>query len=116
MPQIIRSVIREGIWYGEIAGLEEGDEVSVEVHERTLSNVRVSVAGNNYRIVVPIPPQMIAAGVNTFVLSAAGESFGNFTVIAGELAADDLRAEVALLRSELDMLKRAFRRHLRETI
>jgi hypothetical protein len=28
---------------------------------------------------------------------------------------DDLRAEVDLLRAELDMLKRAFRRHCLET-
>jgi hypothetical protein len=29
---------------------------------------------------------------------------------------DDLRAEVDLLRAELDMLKRAFRRHCLETM
>ena len=40
---------------------------------------------------------------------------GDFTLMAGDAVADDLRAEVELLRAELDMLKRAFRRHCLET-
>ena len=43
------------------------------------------------------------------------EVLGSFTLIAGEALGDDLRAEVSLLRAELDMLKRAFRRHCLET-
>jgi hypothetical protein len=38
-----------------------------------------------------------------------------FTLIAGDVLGDDIRAEVDLLRAELDMLKRAFRRHCVET-
>ena len=45
----------------------------------------------------------------------ANVKLGDFTLIAGEPLADDLRAEVELLRAELDMLKRAFRRHCLET-
>ena len=37
------------------------------------------------------------------------------TLMAGEVLGDDLRVEVDLLRAELDMLKRAFRRHCLET-
>jgi outer membrane protein assembly factor BamA len=36
-------------------------------------------------------------------------------LIAGEALGDDIRVEVELLRDELDMLKRAFRRHCVET-
>ena len=36
-------------------------------------------------------------------------------LVAGEALAHDLRAEIDLLRAELDMLKRAFRRHCLET-
>ena len=36
-------------------------------------------------------------------------------MITGEPLGDDIRAEVELLRAELDMLKRAFRRHCLET-
>ena len=36
--------------------------------------------------------------------------------LAGEALAHDIRAEIDLLRAELDMLKRAFRRHCLETM
>jgi len=45
-----------------------------------------------------------------------GGKLGSFTVIAGEALGDDIRAEMDLLRAELDMLKRAFRRHCLETM
>jgi hypothetical protein len=36
--------------------------------------------------------------------------------MAGEVLSDDFRSEVSLLRAELDLLKRAFRRHCLETM
>ena len=67
---------------------------------------------------VPIPKDAIADGVQTFVIvdMSDGTKLGDFTLIAGEAAAEDLRSEVELLRAELDMLKRAFRRHCLETM
>lgn len=44
-----------------------------------------------------------------------GQALGDFSIIAGDAAGEDIRAEMALLRAELDMLKRSFRRHCRET-
>jgi hypothetical protein len=43
------------------------------------------------------------------------ETLAHFTIITGVAMEDDMRAEVDLLRQELDMLKRAFRRHCLET-
>ena len=37
-------------------------------------------------------------------------------LVAGDALAYDLRTEIALLREELDLLKRAFRRHCLETM
>ena len=37
-------------------------------------------------------------------------------MITGEPVEDDLRGEIDLLRAELDMLKRAFRRHCIDTM
>ena len=48
-------------------------------------------------------------------VSVCGVGCGGPMRIAGEAVSDDLRAEVELLRAELDMLKRAFRRHCLET-
>jgi propanediol dehydratase small subunit len=41
-----------------------------------------------------------------------GEEIGDFTVIAGEILAGDLRAKIAQLRAELDLLKTVGRREL----
>jgi hypothetical protein len=40
---------------------------------------------------------------------------GSFSIVAGDALAEDIRAELSLLRAELDMLKKAFRRHCVET-
>jgi hypothetical protein len=66
---------------------------------------------------VPIPISAIADGVQVFVITDGihDKTLGQFTLIAGEVLGDDIRSEVELLRAELDMLKRAFRRHCVET-
>ena len=46
------------------------------------------------------------------VALATGEKIGDFTVIAGEILAGDLWAEIAQLRAELDFLKTVVRREL----
>ncbi|MDA8740151.1 hypothetical protein N9M73_03340 [Rhodobacteraceae bacterium] len=43
------------------------------------------------------------------------EVLARFTLIGGDLVDQDLRAEIDLLRAELDLLKRAFRRHCADT-
>ena len=66
---------------------------------------------------VPIPAELLSDGVQTFLIrdTDSGETLESFSILAGEALADDIRAEVELLREELDMLKRAFRRHCLET-
>lgn len=67
---------------------------------------------------VPVPADRIADGVQTFVISdqTSGEALGSFALLSGDALSYDIRAEVTLLREELDMLKRAFRRHCLETM
>lgn len=45
---------------------------------------------------------------------ASGEVLDRITLMSGAPLDEDIRAEVALLRDELEMLKRAFRRHCAE--
>ncbi|MEP5762215.1 MAG: hypothetical protein ABJ327_23465 [Litoreibacter sp.] len=61
---------------------------------------------------------LLADGVQTFLIidRPTGETLDSFTIITGEPLNDDIRAEVDLLRAELDMLKKAFRRHCLETL
>jgi hypothetical protein len=41
-----------------------------------------------------------------------GAVLDRVTLLAGDALDEDIRAEVVLLRDELEMLKRAFRRHV----
>ena len=64
-----------------------------------------------------LPVKRLSDGVQTFVIEDAttGDALAHETIFAGQIIEDDIRAEVALLRAELDLLKRAFRRHCSES-
>ena len=72
---------------------------------------------NQWSVRVPIPIELIGDGAQTFLIfdRDTGKTLDSFTIITGEPLSDDLQAEVDLLRAELDMLKKAFRRHCVET-
>lgn len=63
-----------------------------------------------------LPVERLSDGVQTFVIEDAstGDALAHETIFAGEVVDDDIRSEVSLLRAELDLLKRAFRRHCSE--
>ncbi len=113
---------RNGLWEGRIQGKPAyGGRPSVEVRLRDelIEDARLSEGETDgqWNIAVPIPAHAIAEGVQTFVIydTASDTKLGHFTLIGGDPAGDDMMAEIELLRAELDMLKRAFRRHCLET-
>lgn len=112
--------MRHGIWQGTIVQSGSGvPQIKVTHLGNDVPGVQLSENEDmgTWLVQVPIPPEAIADGVQVFVLSDAtdDEKLGEFTLIAGEALGDDIRAEMELLRAELDMLKRAFRRHCVET-
>ncbi|KIN75345.1 hypothetical protein Z945_174 [Sulfitobacter noctilucae] len=118
--QLTKTKMKEGVWQGIILGMGE-DEPQVEVtHEgRVLSDVLMThnQSADHWVLSIPIPPQAIADGVQTVMIhdKQNDTKIGHITLMAGDELAEDLRAEVNLLRAELDMLKSAFRRHCVET-
>ena len=70
-----------------------------------------------WHVKLQLPADVLTDGVQTFLLvdAGSGETLDSFTIITGEPLGNDLRAEIDLLRAELDMLKKAFRRHCVET-
>lgn len=113
--------LRNGVWEGRITGAGDIKPIlGVRYLDRYVENVRLSEANEPgaWDIAIPIPSEAVADGVHTFLITdeVDDDQLGGFTLIAGEPVADDLRAEVELLRAELDMLKRAFRRHCLETM
>ncbi len=126
MSQLSLTKIRisQGVWHGEL--LASGTEnVQPQVEVRHMDKVLQGVTlkedpeqKGRFGLSVPIPVEFLGDGVQTFVISDAdnGDRLGDFNIITGQPMRDDIRAEMNLLREELDMLKRAFRRHCVETM
>lgn len=108
----LRPIRFEGaIWEGHLTS-ENEPHISVLYLDEPLPDVEIKPAADGWSIQVPVPLSVLSEGVHCITIfdSATDEKLGDFTIIAGVPAADDMRAEIALLRAELDMLKRAFRR------
>lgn len=112
--------MRQGIWEGMVKQTGTGvPQIRVTHLDITVPDVEVKEAETEgyWQVQVPVPTAAISDGVQVFVIADATDdtTLGQFTLIAGEVLGEDLRTEVELLRAELDMLKRAFRRHCTET-
>ena len=99
------------IWEGHLTG-DTSPQVEAQYLGEYLPDVEINRAADGWVLSVPVPVTALSEGVHCVVIRdlLTGQKLGDFTIIAGSPSADDLRAEVALLRAELDMLKRAFRR------
>lgn len=112
----------EGVWEGQLTQNGEGNtqpDIEVTHLERPIPGVQVieNEAGGFWTLRVQIPVGVIADGVQVFLIRdrRAGVTLDSFTLMSGDALGYDIRAEMALLREELDMLKCAFRRHCLET-
>jgi hypothetical protein len=111
------SRIRAGKWEGVIAS-PEAPEVELLHLGQALPGLEIAGGeGGKWQVSVPIPAEILTDGVMTLVVHdiRADATLGRVALMAGEPLAEDLRAEIDLLRAELDLLKKAFRRHCVET-
>lgn len=113
----------EGVWEGVLARRGPGTgapKIEVTHLQRPVEGIEViaRAEAGDWVLRVPVPPEAIADGVQTFVISDAdsGAVLESFALMAGDVLSYDIRAEMALLREELDLLKRAFRRHCLDTM
>ncbi len=114
-PTLVDSRISAGIWQGAIAGLGAATpQINITHLGQALAEVAVDHDSTRdlWRVSVPIPSELINDGVQVFAVSTAdGTRLGSFSLLAGNALDDDLRAEIGLLRAELDLLKQSFRKH-----
>lgn len=111
-----QSQIRAGRWEGIFAA-EARPALEVVHLGAVLEGLKVSEAGEGkWALSLPIPAETLSDGVQTYLLRAPGtaEVLGRFVIVAGAPLDDDLRAEIELMRAELELLKSAFRRHCAE--
>ena len=122
--QLTQTRIFQGTWEGVVlhAGGDEpaAPQIAVTHQGKPLSGVEQTpdpAHPGQWRLRVAIPPAALSDGVQTFLVHDTGtdQQIGVFSIAMGDALEGDIRAEVNLLRAELDMLKRAFRRHCVET-
>lgn len=116
--ELTRTRLVAGVWEGVLTG-GPGDPppLVAEYRGRAIDAPSVARGEDSWTVRLALPAEVIADGVQTVVIAdgATGDVLESLVLIAGDALAEDLRAEVDLLRAELDMLKRAFRRHCVET-
>lgn len=121
MPELTltKKRMQSGVWHGVIAGAAQKPDISVTHLDADIPDVTVVATEDDatWVLQIPIPSNILSDGMQTLLIvdRTTGQPLDNISFMAGEALGDDLRAEVDLLREELDMLKRAFRRHCVET-
>lgn len=120
LKRLTKTRIKGGVWEGVLTAEGAAPRLEVMLLERAMPGVMVEAVADrtaHWAVRVPIPAEVLTEGVQTFLIREVGsvETLAHFTIITGVAMEDDMRAEVDLLRQELDMLKRAFRRHCLET-
>lgn len=111
--------LHHGVWSGVLSGWPAGPapELVLLHGGEEVAGVDVTPAdGGDWRVEVRVPDAVISDGAHALTIAetGGGAPLASFTLIAGDALRDNIRAEVALLRAELDMLKRAFRHHARQ--
>lgn len=119
-PALTATRLFEGVWEGVLTGYQDTPEIVATYLDAPLDGVTVTPGEDKtcWLLQVPVPALALSEGLQTIVISdkRTGATLNSFTILAGRDLDDDIRSEVALLRAELDMLKKAFRRHCVETM
>lgn len=121
--KLTKTRLFEGVWEGVLTATDSGNlqpEIEVTHQQERVEGVEVieDPDRKHWVVRVPVPAERIADGVQTFLIQDArtGDTLDSFALLAGDALSYDIRAEMMLLREELDMLKRAFRRHCLDTM
>lgn len=112
---LTKTRFRGGVWEGLLTGAGAAPPRLVLRHrDETLPGPDVTPGQDAFLVQARVPADRIADGLQTFVIATADDAavLASFAIYAGEDVAEDLRAQVDLLRAELDLLKQAFRRHV----
>jgi hypothetical protein len=118
--ELTKTTMKMGVWQGIInCPDDQKPQIEVTFQDAPVDDVNVAAHSDDgsWMLSVPVPVSAIADGVQTLLIvdAARKEQIGHITLLAGDVLGDDIRAEMDLLRAELDMLKRAFRRHCLDT-
>lgn len=114
--EIVGLRIQRGVCEGRLSG-GSGDMPALrfEAGEIVWPAPRLTRDETGWLFTQDLPAALLNDGAQAVVIvdAASGQPIGQFALSVGEALAEDLRAQVAQLRAELDLLKTAFRREMR---
>ena len=118
--KLTKTRMLEGMWQGTITGSgETKPDIAVTHGNADIPDFKLakSDTADRWSLSIPVPATAIADGIQVILVTdnEAGQKIGDIVIIGDEVTNIDQRAELELLRAELEMLKRAFRRHCVET-
>lgn len=108
--------LTDGVWHARVdrKGAHAGPpDLVVTCQGRDLTGVELTPDGEGWLLRITLPTALLSDGVHSVVISErlGGARLQAIHIAAGAVLDEDLRAEIALLRAELDLVKRALRRH-----
>jgi hypothetical protein len=119
-PQVLRHRFRNGRWEALLRH-PGGAPPAVEAlwADRPLPGLELQPDGEDgalWHLRLPIPAEAISEGMQTFLLRRpeTGETLCRFALLAGRALEEDVMAELAFLRADLDLLKQVVRRLMAE--
>lgn len=123
MSQFESEGLKGGLWRGRLTCDTAPGRVVVTHHGEIVAEARLSPDGDNRWLVeTMLPGEVLTDGVQTLVmvtdggaegapvLTGDGETLARLSIMAGRPLDDDLLAELAALRAELELVKRELRR------
>lgn len=116
---LVRTTLQGGRYEGVLTGA--GQTEIEALHKGRIVAVAQVVSHPSepgaMHVVLDLPSDVLSDGVQVVGLrsTATGEVLDRVTLMAGSALDEDIRSEITLLREELEMLKRAFRRHCADT-
>jgi hypothetical protein len=113
---LVKLSLEAGRYRGELVAPHDTGIEAVH-HGRVVAAARLTRTTEDAERVfvsVDLPSEILSDGVQVVALrsTVTGAVLDRITLLAGDALDEDLRAEVGLLRAELEMLKRAFRQHV----
>lgn len=115
---LTRTRLVAGTWEAMLTG-GPGDPPVVVARHRDLAidGIEATRTPDGWVLRLSLPGWLIGDGARSilFLDRDSGEVLDSLVIAAGDGVEGDLRAEISLLRDELDLLKRAFRRHCSES-
>ncbi|MFT5868686.1 MAG: hypothetical protein ACI8TF_000793 [Paracoccaceae bacterium] len=117
---LTKTRLTTGRYEGILSGSSRVPIIEVVHMDRVIGiaqTVAIEAKPDQFLVSYALPPEVLSDGMQIVVLRSAADAtpLDVIAILAGEPLEQDLRAEIALMRVELDMFKRAFRRHCVET-